>query len=160
MSYGKWEQGFYYPVNKDKYIGNDKPVFRSSWEKKCMAYFDMNKNCVKWASEKIIIPYRLPKAIDPNQKLRRYFTDFYCQFLDVNGNIQKYLVEVKPQSQIDAPKLPKKMTKKSESNYKKRAIVYMINQAKWQAAEEYCIKKGYKFLKLNEQDILNLPVLT
>lgn len=156
MSYGNFEQGFYHPVNTEKYIGKGAPVYRSSWEKRTMFFFDNNKYVIKWASEQVIIPYHLPPEIDPTQKLRRYFTDFYVQIVDVNGNIQKYLVEVKPKKQSLPPVEPKRNTTKTKSRYKREVLVYITNQAKWKAAIDYCNKKGYKFKVLTEEDIFKL----
>jgi len=154
MSYGKWEQGFYQVKNKEKYCGNNKPFYRSSWELRVMNFLDLNTNVVKWSSERHIIPYKLPPTVDGSGKIRRYFVDFYCEIKDKNGNIRKYLVEVKPKSQSEPPKPPK--NKRYNKTYKRKALTFMINHFKWKSAEQYCEKKGYKFIVLTEQEIYNM----
>ena len=65
--------GKFRPRNPKKYRGDSsKIVYRSSWEARCMNYFDLNDNILWWASEEVIVPYRDPLT----NKARRYFPDF------------------------------------------------------------------------------------
>lgn len=154
MAYGQWDQNFYQVINKEKYIGNNKPFYRSSWEHKMMTWLDLNTNVIAWSSEKVIIPYKLPKDIDGTGKIRRYFVDFYCEIKDNNGNIKKYLVEVKPKSQSVMPKPPKRVTK----SYKTKVLTFMVNKYKWEAATQYCTKKGIEFKLITEEEIFNMKI--
>ena len=43
----KWAQGMYVPKNPEKYIGNNKPRYRSSWELRIMMFLDENKHILK-----------------------------------------------------------------------------------------------------------------
>jgi len=156
MSYGRWKQGFYEIRNKEKYVGNNKPFFRSSWELRVMNYLDLNKNVIAWSSERFVIPYKLPKEMDGTGKIRRYFVDFYCEIKDNGGNIKKYLVEIKPLSQSIKPTLPKNL--KPSKSYKHNAISYMVNHFKWEAATQYCKNKGYEFKVLTENDVYNMKI--
>jgi hypothetical protein len=161
MTYGNFTQGFFYPKHPEKYIGNSKPVYRSSYELRTMHFMDDNQYILKWSSERVVIPYKLPDSFykDPSKnRTRRYFVDFYCEVKDINGEIKKYLVEVKPKNQTVPPVLPKRQTDKSIRNYKRKAITYVINDSKWKAAEQYCKKMGYIFKKLTEEEIYNLKV--
>jgi hypothetical protein len=152
MTYGRWTQGFYQLRNKEKYIGNNKPFYRSSYELRVMNFFDLTENILAWSSERHIIPYKLPKEIDRTGKIRRYFVDFYCEVRQKDGNIKKFLVEVKPLIQSIKPENPKKITK----SYKNKIITYLINKIKWEAAQQYCKFKGYEWKILTEAEIFNI----
>jgi hypothetical protein len=89
--------------------------------------------------------------MDGTGKIRRYFVDFYCEIKDNNGNIKKYLVEVKPKSQSIPPTQPK--DGRSLKSYKSKALIFMVNHFKWESAKKYCQNKGYEFKVLTEKDI-------
>ena len=72
-----------------------------------MVYCDLNENILEWGSEEIAIPYRSP--ID--NKVHRYFPDFYVKLKETTGKIKKYIIEVKPKKQLKPPKKPKRQTK-------------------------------------------------
>ena len=115
------------------------------WERKFMVYCDKNENILEWGSEEIVIPYRSP--ID--NRIHRYFPDFYIKVKDVSGQIKKYIIEVKPKRQCIAPKVQSRKTKK----YINEVMEYAKNQAKWEAAKEYCEDRRYEFKVLTEDDL-------
>ena len=94
-----------------------------------MVYCDKNQNILEWASEEIAIPYRSP--ID--NRVHRYFPDFYMKVKEMNGKIKRYMIEVKPSKQTKPPTKPKRQTK----GYIREAYEYARNQAKWKMAKEY-----------------------
>ena len=97
MSY----KGKYSPSYPKKYKGDPTNiVYRSLWERKFMVYCDNNENILEWGSEEIVLPYRSP--ID--NKIHRYFPDFYIKYKDVSGRIKRSLIEIKPLSQCSPPK--------------------------------------------------------
>ncbi len=72
MSYGKNSyKGRFKPKNPEKYNGNaENIVFRSSWELRCMKYFDDHPGIIWWSSEEMHIPYYSPvdtECIDISQ---------------------------------------------------------------------------------------------
>ncbi len=139
-------KGKYIPKNSVKYRGDYRNIiYRSSWELKFMKYCDGNPNILEWGSEEIIIPYRSPL----DNRIHRYFVDFYIKVRDVNGNIQKYLIEVKPKKQTREPKVQQRMTKK----YIYEVTEYAKNQAKWTAAKEFCDDRNYKFMLITEDEL-------
>ena len=143
---GKFHQGKFIPVNPQKYVGDWSQIFfRSNWEKKCMIWFDMNPDVIKWSSEEIVIPYVSP--VDSRQ--HRYFPDFLIQVKRPNGAIVTYLVEVKPEKQTQPPKKPKRITPR----YIQECCTYGVNEAKWEAAHKYCKQKGFIFMILTEKAI-------
>jgi len=142
MSY----KGKFRPKNYKKYKGDFREViYRSSWELKFMQYCDTNKSIVKWSSEEIVIPYRSPV----DNRIHRYFPDFYVKYKDVMGNFQEKVIEIKPAKQVKEPKMQKRKTKK----YVSEVFTYATNQAKWQAAEDFCKDRKWKFQILTEKEL-------
>lgn len=141
-----YKQGIFKPKNVKKYIGNPTNiVYRSGWELRVMKYLDENTNVVAWSSEEIVIPYRSP--ID--NRIHRYFVDFYVEVIDRNGNQKKMLLEVKPKSQTQEPKRRSRNTKR----YLTEVMTYGVNQAKWKAAQEFCLEKGWEFKLITESEL-------
>ena len=142
MSY----KGKYTPKNPHKYIGNPTQiVYRSLWERKFMVYCDKNANVLEWNSEEIAIPYRSPL----DNRVHRYFPDFYMKVRESNGIIKNYIVEVKPLKQTTPPKKPKKQTR----GYIREAYEYARNQAKWKVAKEFCKDRRWEFKVITEKEL-------
>ena len=142
MSY----KGKYYPSFPRKYKGDPTNiVYRSLWERKFMVYCDKNQNILEWASEEIAIPYRSP--ID--NRVHRYFPDFYIKVQENTGKIKRYLIEVKPLKQTVKPKKPKRQTK----GYIREAYEYARNQAKWKMAKEFCADRQWEFKVVTEKEL-------
>ena len=142
MSY----KGKYQPSYPKKYKGDHTNiVYRSLWERKFMVYCDKNENILEWGSEEVIVPYRSP--ID--NRYHRYFPDFYIKVRESTGKITKMIVEIKPYKQCIEPKVQKKKTK----GYIYEVMEYAKNQAKWNAAKEWCLDRGYEFKVLTENEL-------
>ena len=94
------------------------------------------------------MPYRSP--IDG--RVHRYFPDFLVKQINKYGNKETILIEVKPKAQTIPPDISKKKT--GNGNVSRKYInevkTWGINQAKWQAAEEYCKDRGWKFQIMHE----------
>lgn len=141
-----YKQGFFQPRNPFKYRGDPTNiVYRSGWEKKVMDWLDTNDNVKSWSSEEIVIPYRSPV----DNKVHRYFVDFYVEAIGRDGETKIMLLEVKPKAQTQEPKPTKRKTKR----YITEVMTYGINQAKWKAAEEYCKNKGWNFQLITESEL-------
>jgi len=142
MSY----KGKYYPSYPRKYKGDPTNIiYRSLWERKFMVYCDKNQNILEWASEEIAIPYRSP--ID--NRVHRYFPDFYMKVKEFNGKIKSYVIEVKPAKQTKPPAKPKRQTK----GYIREAYEYAKNQAKWKMAREFCADRQWEFKVVTEKEL-------
>ena len=129
-----------------KYKGNPtKVIYRSLWELKFMTYCDTNINILEWGSEEMYVWYRSPVDNKPH----RYFPDFYIKARESNGQIKKYIIEVKPQRQTKPPAKPKRQTR----GYLREAYEYAKNQAKWKAANEWCLDRGFEFKVLTEKEL-------
>ena len=142
MSY----KGRYQPNNPLKYKGNFRNIiYRSLWELKFMKYCDSNPNILEWGSEEFCLPYRSPL----DNKIHRYFPDFYIKVKENTGHIKKYIIEVKPKRQCMEPKPQKKKTR----TYIYEVREYAKNQAKWKAAEEFCKDRRWEFKVLTENEL-------
>ena len=139
-------KGKYYPSFPRKYKGDPTNIiYRSLWERKFMVYCDKNQNILEWASEEIAIPYRSP--ID--NRVHRYFPDFYMKVKETNGKIKNYVIEVKPAKQTKPPAKPKRQTK----GYIREAYEYAKNQAKWKMAKEFCADRQWEFKVVTEKEL-------
>ena len=139
-------RGKYYPSFPRKYKGDPTNIiYRSLWVRKFMVYCDKNQNILEWASEEIAIPYRSP--ID--NRVHRYFPDFYMKVKETNGKIKNYVIEVKPAKQTKPPAKPKRQTK----GYIREAYEYARNQAKWKMAKEYCADRQWEFKVVTEKEL-------
>ena len=142
----KFLQGKYTPNFPEKYKGNPCEIYyRSSWERKFMRYCDFNKNILEWGSEEFCLPYRSPL----DGKIHRYFPDFYVKMKDNDGKIKKYVIEVKPKKQTIEPEVKKRKTK----GYIYEVMEYAKNQAKWEAAKEFCEDRQWEFKVITEEDL-------
>jgi hypothetical protein len=144
--YTKTYKGRFRVVNATKYKGDiTNIVYRSLWELKFMKWCDSSISVVEWGSETVIIPYISP--ID--NKAHRYFVDFYIKVRTKANNIEKYLIEIKPEKFTKPPEIPKKKTKR----FIDEVFQYGVNDAKWKAAFEFCKDRNMKFVILTEKDL-------
>ena len=143
--YSRAKKSIYKPRNPKKWINEGKIQSRSGIEQKWFTFFDLNSSVISIASERIIIPY-----FDPvNNKQRKYYVDLIVKFRDKNGDIKIKLIEIKSYSESIAPKKPKRIT----NNYKSAVLTWITNQAKWEAATRFAIKKGWEFVVLTEKNL-------
>jgi hypothetical protein len=135
-----WAQGHYQVKNPEKYIGKNRPKYRSGWEFTFMQFCDNNKNVLKWASEAISIPYRSPLT----GKMKNYIPDFFVVYQNKNGQQVAEVVEIKPKKQS--------LIESKVASAKDRAVV-AVNHAKWAAAMAYCKQAGLTFRVITEDDL-------
>jgi hypothetical protein len=148
---GDWYQGYYDVVNKEKYLGTTPPSFRSSWEKKMCNFFDLGENTIRWGFECITIPY----MFDLDGRVHKYITDFYAEIKDNNGDIKRYIFEIKPLKQCSKPIPPKINNQKAMKRFMYESKQYVMNQNKWKAVTAYCKNKNIEFKVLTEKEIFN-----
>lgn len=134
-------QGFYQPVNKEKYIGSNRPKYRSGWELTFMRFCDNHPSIVGWASESIRIPYKNPFT----GKATTYYPDFLITYQDKDGNKKAEVIEIKPKGQA--------LLEKARSQNEKAAVV--LNMAKWEAARAWCKQMGMQFRVVTESELYN-----
>ena len=127
------------PENPKKYIGDHtKIVCRSLWERNVCKFCDMTEGIVKWSFEEIIVPYMSPF----DKKYHNYYPDFIIQFKNADG-LKTWMVEVKP----------KKQTMLKENASKRDRLTWILNNAKWEAAKNYCQKNNMEFKIITEKEI-------
>lgn len=139
----KYRQGVFIPNNKEKFLGS-KAIYRSGLELKFMRFCDNNPNVIKWGSENVVIPYISPL----DGRGHRYYVDNFV-IIKEGDQVKKYLIEIKPSKQTTPPTT--KYKKKEHLLYEQ--TMFIKNQAKWQAATEFCKKKGLEFLILTEKHL-------
>ena len=139
-------KGKFKPNNPKKYKGDPTNIiYRSSYEFKLMTFLDANPNVLQWNSEEVIIPYRSP--IDG--RIHRYYVDFWVEQISSDGKKEILLIEVKPLVQCSPPKLQKKQTK----TYVNAVTTWLVNEAKWKAAESLCESRGWKWQIITEKEL-------
>ena len=142
--------GKFQPKNPQKYRGNPSNiVYRSSWELKLMMTLDSHPDVIEGSSEEIVIPYRSPL----DGKLHRYFPDFYAKKKTTSGAIEQVLIEVKPAGQVKQPVIQESKNRKPTKKYIREVTTYVVNQAKWEAAIEYCKDRNWKFQVMTEKEL-------
>ena len=137
----------YKPSNPQKYVGDvNNIICRSSWERRFCIWCDSNENILEWGSEEFWIPYRSPV----DNRVHKYFPDFFVKVCEKNGIIKKYVIEVKPQKQTQQPNpKPKRKTK----SWLYEVKTYAVNQAKWKAATEFCADRLLEFKIITENEL-------
>ena len=141
MSYS----GKYLPKNPSKYKGDaSNIIWRSTWEQKVMRWLDLSDNVIWWSSEELVIKYYNPV----DNKIHRYFPDFIVNIKKRDNTIKTYVIEVKPEYQTKEP-----VSKRKTKRFLQESITYVVNQAKWKAATEFCKDHGWEFMILTEKDI-------
>lgn len=134
------------PLHPEKYIGDpDNIIIRSQWELRAFQFCDNNPNVVKWGSEEIAIPYMKP--FPGGYKPANYYPDLYVEYIDREGNYKRELIEVKPEKFTRASRARKTETKAFEN------MQYIVNMAKFTAANHWCEKNGIKFTVMTEKSI-------
>lgn len=136
--------GTYHVHNREKYIGQYDPIYKSKLEAKMMYYLDHNENIVKWNYEAFPIKY-----IDESSKnkIRNYYIDFIA-VVKSNDKLQTVWIEVKSESETKAP------GRKASKN-QKAVDTWIKNQSKWKAAKQLAESRGYKFVVISEKELEN-----
>lgn len=139
-------KGIFIPKNPKKYMGDPTNIiYRSSWEARVMDWLDRNPDILSWASEEIQIPYLSPV----DSRWHRYFPDFLVRMRTRDGKLKTMMLEVKPKRQTLPPEKKKRVTKQ----FIQEVATYGVNQAKWKAAEEFCLDRGWEFRIITEEHL-------
>ena len=151
-------KGRYDLINPTKYIGSTMPMFKSRWEQRTFYAFDRNPYVLRWGYECIDIFYHHPFYL----QFTKYLPDIFCEVVMENGAHQKFLIEIKPSKFCTLPKepkMPKKGNSQSSLRYQKSLMRYeqtkrdyLVNMAKWEAAQVWCIKNNVMWRILNEDN--------
>jgi len=166
---GQTHQGYYIPQNRGKYIGDPNLIiFRSAWEFSVCMWADYSPSVLEWSSEPFKIPYfdKISKleeckklGLNPNNPhnwvRKNYNTDFWAKVKASNGDTEKWIIEVKPKRQLVKPEPISREAKiKDIKKYNNALKQYMINESKFEAANQYAIRSGSKFMIFHD-DVLD-----
>mgnify|MGYP003385119286 CR=1 FL=1 len=139
-------QGIYTLKNPSKYRGDvTRVTYRSSWELRVMKILDDHPSINWWSSEELIIRYLSPV----DGRMHRYFPDFVINVTTRSKQTRTLVIEVKPHAQCSLPKPPKRQTPR----YINEVKTFAVNQAKWKAAETFCLDHGWTFKVMTEKDL-------
>ena len=140
-------KSLYKPEYPNKYKGNPNNIIcRSSWERKFCRWCDLSESVLEWGSEEFFVKY-----FDPvTNRVRRYFPDFIIKVREQSGEIKKYVIEVKPKRQTVPPV---QTSKKRTRTYITEVKTYAMNQAKWEAAKEWCKDRMIEFRIITENEL-------
>lgn len=158
----KFKQGYYKPLNPEKYDGDINNICaRSSWEFFIFKWLDLNSAVLSWSSEPFSIQYQ---GFDG--KPHRYFPDILVKIRKKSmlkhiedktigeNESETFLIEIKPYSQTEEGyRPPKRITEKNKRSVVEGALEVEKNRRKWEAAREFCRKNGMKFLVLTEKEL-------
>ena len=134
--------------NPSKYVGDINNItYRSLWERNVMIWLDTNPEVEEWASEEIFFHYDNPVT----GKRSKYYPDFYVKMK--SGQIR--IIEVKPKRETEKPAEPKRRSKQ----YINEVAVYVVNQQKWKAATEICVKNKMSFEVWTEETLTRLGIM-
>jgi len=137
---GRYSQGYINPSSCKKIfpqMKTDKIIYRSSYERKFIAWLENSEQVKNWGSECIRIPY-----LYIDGKMHSYYPDYFVEMVDGT----KMVVEIKPSSQTKRPV--------NENTWVGKE--YRKNMCKWKATMEFCQAKGYKFKIITEKTINNI----
>lgn len=138
--------GIFKPRHPSKYRGDvNNIIYRSSWEMRCMKFFDETSDVIMWSSEELIVRYNDPLT----GKERRYFPDFIIKIKTRDGKEEVRMIEIKPFKQTKPPEKPKRKTKR----FLEETKTYLTNVSKWKAAQAFCSRRGWKFQVITERDL-------
>jgi hypothetical protein len=149
MSY----KGKFKPRYPGKYKGDPTNIiYRSLWERNLMRYLDQHPQVIQWSSEEFFIPYKSPM----DNKVHRYFPDFWVKKKMKDGTLDVTVIEVKPHAQTKPPDVNKRNatpTGRVSRRYLREVATYGINEAKWKAAREFCADRNWNFQIITEKEL-------
>lgn len=146
-------QGEYNVKNPQKYIGKKNPYYKSSYELRFFHFCDDNKNVLKWGYEVIEIDYFFKQLNEAVARPRKYYPDIYLEMMNDKGEVEKWVIEIKPEDLTREPKKPKRNTQKARNNYLLKYEEYAKNIAKWEVCEKFCRHRGIRFKVMTESSI-------
>lgn len=137
--YSNAKTGRYFPLHPEKYIAENKVIiFKSQLEQRFMLYLDKSPHVVAWTYE----PHPIKYFDITTNKTRKYYIDFVVV---LKGNPNKTcFCEVKCKKETVKPKNIKNI----QAN-----MLWLKNQSKWKAAEQYCSARGFEFKLITEDQL-------
>jgi hypothetical protein len=153
---GKYKcvEGKFIPKNKDKFMGEGNPIYKSRLEYRMMLFLDKSPSVVAWNYESIVIPYIDPTKYGKHKRLgrqRKYYVDFIAKIKKSDGSIKTTWIEVKSHDETIPPKPPTK--RKSKKNIKLENDTWKRNNAKWKSARKHAEGRDCEFVIITENQL-------
>jgi len=169
------KQGYFRNLkNPGKYVGDiGLIIYRSSLEFSFCKWCDVSPSVLRWSSEPIKVPYanRISKleeckklGLDPNNPknwvIKNYNVDFWIQISKGDGIVEKWFIEIKPKDKLKKPVPPKQNAPlKEQRRFNNLAKEYLVNEAKFQAMNDFAKKNGAKFFIFTDEIMIKLGIL-
>ena len=84
----------------------------------------------------------------------------WMEMLQNDGTVKKIFVEIKPYDQTQPPKpINESASLKEKKAFNRAAETFLVNQAKWVAAEAEFKSKGASFLIVTEKTLAKLGLM-
>ena len=145
-------RGYYQLEHPEKYLGKtDRVRYLSLWERNVIKTFDRSKYILQWVAPTGNMDFTIPYISPVDGMAHRYIPDFMALVKQRNGELVKFLIEVKPENQTKPPKLPKSGRKTKK--WQRAMVTYAINRAKWDAARLWCEKNGFIWKVMTEVEV-------
>lgn len=140
-----FKQGYYDVRKSSKYYGEIPVIYRSGLEFKFMTWCEHSPRVKRWTSEPTGINYTCPET----GRQRKYYIDFIVEF--VSG--ERFLVEVKPYSQMKDAEMFSKEAKRRQQlpRIDKSNATAAKNDAKWKYAKKWAQQRDMKFTIITER---------
>jgi len=147
--------GRFLPKNPQKYRGNPSNIiYRSTWECRVMNWLDTTESIIEWGSEEIVIPYRSPV----DNRVHRYFPDFYVKVKQKDDTIKVMILEIKPEKQTKPPEKKKRVTKQY-INEVYMFYLYLILHLQKSTPFVHLHKKSSIFVKCIKKKVCTLFIM-
>ena len=96
---------------------------------------------------KEFIPDCVTSDLFPNPGVDRVESAYLLSFPD--GSLNNIVVEIKPMAQTSPPRIRDRKNRR----YINEVFTYVINEAKWKAAEAFCAERKMQFRVITEKEL-------
>ncbi len=78
------------------------------------------------------------------------FQTFFVKYKDKFNKTRVMVIEIKPKNQVT---MPEQNPKRRTPSWAYKVQTWVVNQAKWEAAKEFCADHNYEFKVMTEEDL-------
>ena len=169
-----FHQGYFIPTLHPEKCLTKENIYRSSWEQKFFDWCDRCDAVVRWASEPVKVEYLNPVTnieyckknnLDPKNpvywKKANYYVDAWIEIKKKDDDsIRKIFIEIKPYAETQKPKpVSPNASLKEIKAFNRAAMTYLVNQAKWKAADAEFKKRNCEFMVVTEKTLKKLKII-
>ena len=153
------DRSIFIPQNPNKYLGNNlqRIELKSSWERSFALFLDNSPAVLGWAYEALPTKTLHESGIaylNPfTGRQTIYRPDFFVIYVDRDNKKHAEVIEIKPIDEVP-PAISGIHTKTLTKLKEARQI---LNAAKFAAAVEHCVKRGWRFRIVTEKELFKSP---